>query len=189
VLVHFRKTGARRYGVLVEREGAPTLQMHPAPGFDEYLPHDLLHFVAEAEWGTDGGVFGQLAAGGDAGTFWPVEQELLAQWGRRRRMRSRGRKRGRRSELIAGVLETAWKQRHSSAQLPPDWDERLVAARVGPDELERVLLSLDELARRWHRLHVGQSLALEWPRPGRRARKEPARRRDPQGRRMPANRT
>ena len=63
MLVHFRKTGSRRYGVFVEREGAPSLQMDPAPGFDDYLPHDLLHFVAEAEWGIDGGVFGQLAAG------------------------------------------------------------------------------------------------------------------------------
>jgi hypothetical protein len=59
--------------VFVEREHAPDVFMHPAPGYDEYLPHDLLHFVAEAEWGLDGSVFGQLAAGGNAGTFSPVE--------------------------------------------------------------------------------------------------------------------
>ncbi len=49
MLVHFRKTGARRYAVLAERELAPAVVAHPAPGYDEYLPHDLLHFVAEAE--------------------------------------------------------------------------------------------------------------------------------------------
>jgi hypothetical protein len=70
VKVAFTKTGERRYGVFVDREYAPAMMMHPAPKFDEFLPHDLLHFVAEAEWGLDGAVFGQLAAGGDAGTFW-----------------------------------------------------------------------------------------------------------------------
>jgi Transposase DDE domain len=63
------KTGARRYGVLVQRERAVEVVMNPAPGYDEYLPHDMLHFVAEAEWKLDGAVFGQLAAGGDAGYF------------------------------------------------------------------------------------------------------------------------
>jgi hypothetical protein len=29
----------------------------------------MLHFVAGDEWKLDGAVFGQLAAGGDAGTF------------------------------------------------------------------------------------------------------------------------
>src|ERR671937_1912701 len=109
--VTFQRTGERRYGVLVEREQAPTLAKHPAPGFDEFLPHDLLHFVGEAEWGLDGAVFGQLAAGGDAGTFWPVDQELLGRMMRRRKQRPRGKPRGRRSELLAGVLECAWNAR------------------------------------------------------------------------------
>jgi len=71
MLVHFRKIGPRRYSVRVEPEGTPALVAHPAPGYNEYLPHDLLHFVAEAEWGLDGAVFGQLAAGGDPGIFLP----------------------------------------------------------------------------------------------------------------------
>jgi len=79
MLVRFRKTGARRYDVLVERERAPSVIAH-APGYDDYLPHDLLHFVAEAEWGLDGAVFGQLAAGGDPGIFLPIEPELVAAW-------------------------------------------------------------------------------------------------------------
>lgn len=78
MLVHFRKTGLHRYAVLAERELAPALVAHPAPGYDEYLPHDLLHFAAEAEWGLDGAVFGQLARGGDPGIFPPVERELVA---------------------------------------------------------------------------------------------------------------
>lgn len=146
--------------------------MHPAVGFDDSLPHDLLHFVAEAEWGLDGAVFGQLAAGGDAGTFWPVDQQLVGKWMRRRkRLRKRpstGR-RGRRSELLAGILKRAWKARRRRTPLPRDWDERLAAARVNPEKVQAVVASLDELAERWHGLRVGDSISLEWPRVERRA--------------------
>ena len=165
--ITFKKTGERRYGVFVERENAPPLMMHPAPGFDAFLPHDLLHFVAEAEWGLDGGVFGQLAEGRDAGTFWPVEQHRVRK-AMRRRKRLRKRPRGRRSELLAGVLEEAWNARRARAQLPQEWDERLAAARVEPERLAMVLASLDDLAARWNALRVGESLTLEWPRPERR---------------------
>ena len=34
----------------------------PSPGFDEYLPHDLLRFVADGEWGVDEGGAEQRAA-------------------------------------------------------------------------------------------------------------------------------
>jgi hypothetical protein len=166
--VTFRRTGERRYGVFVERDRAPAMLMHPAPGYDEFLPHDLLHFVAEAEWGLDGAVFGQLAAGRDAGTFWPLEQELLSKWGRRRK-RLRKRHKGRRSELLVHSLECAWNARRGRAPLPQDWDERLAAARVDPARLDAVVASLDDLAERWHSLRIGESLTLEWPRPEGRA--------------------
>jgi hypothetical protein len=165
VNVTFQKTGERRYGILVERDKAPAAMMHPAPGFDDFLPHDLLHFVAEAEWGLDGAVFGQLAAGGDAGTFWPVDKKLLGKAMRRRRhLRTRHYKGGRRSELLADVLDRAWRAHSGKSQLPQDWEERLAAARVDPERLDAVVASLDELAKRWHGLRVGGSLKLEWPR-------------------------
>jgi hypothetical protein len=166
--VTFTKTGERRYGVLVERRYFPDLTMHPAPGFDEFLPHDLLHFVAEAEWGLDGAVFGQLAAGGDAGTFWPVDPTLIRRTRRRQKLRRRGHPRGRRSELLAGALEVAWDARHGRRPLPPDWDERLAAARAEPERVSAVAASLDDLAERWHDLAIGDALTLEWPRPERR---------------------
>ena len=119
MVVEFRKTGARRYGVFVERDTAPPVLIHPAPGFDDYLPHDLLHFVAEAEWGLDGAVFGPLAAGDD-GSFWPADQALVRKAMRRRKLRRKGRPRGRRSELLAEVLEIAWNARRGRASLPED---------------------------------------------------------------------
>jgi hypothetical protein len=110
--VIFKRTGERRYSVFVERDSAPEMMMHPAPGYDPFLPHDLLHFVAEAEWGLDGAVFGQ------------------------------------------------------------NWKERLDQARVEPEQLEAVLVSLDDLAGRWHGLRIGEALMLDWPRPeGRRPRR------------------
>src|SRR3546814_2066250 len=36
---------------------------------DRDLPHDLVHFVVEGVLGLKAGVFGQIAAGGDAGGF------------------------------------------------------------------------------------------------------------------------
>jgi len=100
--VSFAKTGARRYGVVVQRDRAPKLVMDPAPGYDDYLPHDLLHFVAEAEWKLNGAVFGQLAAGGDAGTFHPVDQSLVARAMRdcKRRRRRAGKQKGRVGEEL-----------------------------------------------------------------------------------------
>ena len=45
--VTFKRTGERRYGVWVQRSGEPELMMHPAPGYDGSIPHDLAHFVVE----------------------------------------------------------------------------------------------------------------------------------------------
>jgi hypothetical protein len=184
MLVRFRKTGPRRYAVLVERERAPSVVAHPAPGYDEYLPHDLLHFVAEAEWGLDGGVFGQLAAGGDPGIFLPVERELIGKWVKRRKLRPKTHPKGRRSETLAYALECAWNARRRRRPLPESWDDLIAAARVDSERLAAVVASLDEVAERWHRLPIGGELALEWPRPERRPATAGRQRREKQGRRV-----
>jgi hypothetical protein len=151
--------------VFVERESGPELVVNPAPGYDDFLPHDLLPFVAEAEWGIDGGVFGQLAAGGNPGIFIPVDERLRTEWLRKRKLRRKQHPRGRRSEAMAGVLESTWKARAGKAPLPKHWPSQLAAARAEPERLAAVVASLDKLAARWNKLHVGGSLTLEWPRP------------------------
>jgi hypothetical protein len=166
---------------VVERERAPTVIAN-APGYDDYLPHDLLHFVAEAEWGLDGAVFGQLAAGGDPGLFLPVEPELVARWLRRRKLRPQTRPKGRRSELLAFGLERAWYARRRRRPLPDGWDDLLAEARVDHERLARVVASLDELAERWHGLRIGEELTLEWPRPERRPRRATRPHREKRGR-------
>jgi len=175
MLVHFIKTRRRRYAVRVERDSGPSVTADPAPGYDDYLPHDLLHFVAEAEWKIDGGVFGQLASGSDPGSFLPVDKELVDSWVRKRKIRRKPHSHGRRSEALSGVLDSAWKARTGKAPLPEYWKIQLVAARVEPERLAKVVVSLDDLASCWHKLQVGASLSLEWPRPERRRQHRDAR--------------
>jgi hypothetical protein len=166
--VSFAKTGARRYGVLIERERAPEIVMNPAPGYDDYLPHDMLHFVAEAEWELNGAVFGQLGAGDDAGTFHPTEKPLIPRATRhpKRRKRRAGKPKGRRSEVLAHILQHAWNARHGREPLPNDREEQLEAARVSSSRLERVVDQLHELVERWHSLRVGEQVTLSRARGG-----------------------
>lgn len=166
--VTFTKTASRRYGVEVERDNYPALAIRSAPGYDAYLPHDLLHFVAEAEFGLDGGVFGNLAAGGSARIFVPVDQRLVAKTWRAERRHKTRLPEGRRSEQLAGLLEHAWAIRRRGAPRPADWDERVAENDVDPARLDSVLLVLDGLAERWHGLDTGGSLTLQWPRRERR---------------------
>jgi hypothetical protein len=166
---HFLKSSRRHYGVVVERDRGPAVMVEPAPGYDDFLPHDLLHFVAEVEWGLDDGIFGQLAAGRDPGLFLPVDGELVGKWVRNRKLRKTRPTECARSEALAAVLDAASRARSGRAALPRDWHLQLAAAGVEPERLERVHESLDGVARRWHRLQVGGSLALEWPRPERRS--------------------
>ena len=155
--VSFVRTGKRRYAVEVRRTCYPDLRCGSI-GYDEWLPHDLLHYVAEAEYGLDGGVFGDLAAGGNARIFAPVDKELVAKMWRRQRIRPTRLPDGRRSEELAGQLERGWRERTLSASL---------------------LRKLDDLAARWHALQVGGSLTLEWPRPEGRRRHPSRNRRRP----------
>ena len=175
--ISFVKTGTRRYGVHVERERAPALWIGTAPGYDDYLPHDLLHFVAEAELGLDGGVFGDLDAGGNARMFVPVDKELVAKMWRQKRMHGYRLPDGRRSELLAGVLEGAWEAHGAGRDLTAAQRERTVEAGLDEAKVRALLPLLDDLAERWHALEAGGKLTLEWPRPeGRKRRPRPKRR-------------
>jgi hypothetical protein len=132
----------RHYAIHVHRDRAPDLWMDPAPGYDDHLPHDLLHFVAEEEFGLDGGVFGDLATGGNARIFIPVDPKETAKLWREMRRKKVRLPDGRRSEQLADQLERGWR------------------ARTLEPELQA---KLDALAAQWHALQVGGELTLEWP--------------------------
>lgn len=51
----FTKVAGRRYTISLARRTGPALATRYAPGYDDYLPHDAVHFLAEAEAGLRGG--------------------------------------------------------------------------------------------------------------------------------------
>jgi hypothetical protein len=186
MILVFRRTGQRRYAIEAERAPFPDVEMNPAPGYDGWMPHDLLHLVVEAQLGLTRGVFGQLAAGGDAGTFHPSfkPQETSRAAARvRQRLKARGKiltRKGRdesaQSERATFLCWYEWLARSQSSErrttvqamapqvrhvrdVAPARELRALSER----KLEEICRHLDELSSHWSRLEVGQSMAVRWP--------------------------
>ncbi|MES1186828.1 MAG: hypothetical protein ABUL60_23650 [Myxococcales bacterium] len=156
----------------MEVPGQAAQTMNPAPGFDEYIPHDLVHYVVEATLGLETGVFGRAARGG--GTFYAAETARNSREQARRRRKQARREQGlsreranaeqlETSERIAYLSDIAWRRRHGQrpalTHAPPSAPvSALDAARI-----ERVVSVLDELAPRWHQLTTGDELTFTWP--------------------------
>jgi hypothetical protein len=147
--------------------------MNPAPGFDEHIPHDLVHYVVEAELQLSTGVFGRAARGG--GTFVPAEPALSP----RERARER-RKQLRReaqlhradtvetqqmvaSERLAGLCDLAWRRRHGQRPDPGRVAPLLLPSSEDAELIERVLARLDQLAPIWNALPVDAEMTFVWP--------------------------
>lgn len=164
MIVVFRRTRERGYAVEARRSAFPDLEMNPAPGYDQLIPHDLMHMVVEAQLGLYGGVFGQLASGGDAGTFHPVftHNETTREMARvRTRVKERGRKllrEGRddcaQSERATFVCWQYWRGKDRTAN---------TESALTPTKLAEIFIHLDILSSHWSKLDVGESLAVRWP--------------------------
>lgn len=169
--VAFKRTGERRYAVIVSVPGQPEQSIHPAPGYDDDIPHDLVHYVVEAELKLASGVFGRADRGG--GSF--ISQaggELSAREQARQRRRQRKREAGLRdedhagdmlrSERLAALCDLSWRRHHGQRpdplRKPPEPLEPDDASKV-----ERVVARLDQLAPLWRALPVGAALTFEWP--------------------------
>ncbi len=173
--VEFHRTGERRYAVRVRRAGDVDLEMDPAPGYDARMPHDLVHFVVERELGIRLGIFGQIAAGGTAGTFRPIasaygstrdaarQRRALAR--RSAKLETEGRQDSARSERAADVSLRAWTVRRSqtgsNAERSADehaTDETMLTR----GQLMRICDRLDEMSAQWEGLKVGEALTVQW---------------------------
>jgi hypothetical protein len=166
--VTFMRTDKRRYAVHVTRENAADLVMDPAPGFHDYIPHDLVHFLVETHFGLREGVYGLLAVGGDADTFLDPRGTVRE----RKRMKAKNRLSGTdvgRSEKLAGLVQHAWELRYGGAQRQLPADE-LDSLGVTPHDIDDAVEALHRLARSWHALSSGNRLRLTWPWPERRTR-------------------
>jgi hypothetical protein len=182
--VTFIRTGERRYAVRAELEGMPIVEMSPAPGYDNLVPHDLQHFIVERALGIDGAIYGQLAAGGTAGTFRAVAASGNSRSASRDRRR-RDRKSSQlmrdqqldcaRSERATYVCWHDWLSHSSDPVLRTQAVKMREAAkgtmRAMPRE-ERALYSTEKLieirsqfsklSERWLALKMGEGFTERW---------------------------
>ena len=164
----------------------PDFEMNPAPGYDNLIPHDLMHMVVEAQLGLSRAVFGQLAAGGDAGTFHPIfrDNEKPREMSRvRNRVKERsqrlmreGRDDCAQSERATYICWQYWLARsrsnvlkaasQSMAQQAKDVRNLATTRELGvlsQSKLAEICNHLDVLSSHWSQLEVGQSMAVRWP--------------------------
>lgn len=170
--VTFQRTGERGYAVVVEVPGLAAQTMSPAPGFDEHIPHDLVHYVVEAALRLEAGVFGRAARGG--GTFYATGTATNArEQARQRRKQARreqalGRERGNNeqletSERIAYLSDIAWRRRHGQRPDPAFSHPSSPISALDAAHIERVVSLLDLLAPQWNALPAGGELTFTWP--------------------------
>lgn len=170
--VRFRRSGERRYAVIVTLAGEPPRAMDPAPGYDDDIPHDLVHYVVEAELGLTKGVYGRAARG--AGTFITTaerdggpRERARKQRKQERRERGLGAQDARhaadmaQSERLAALCDVAWRRRHG--QRPDPVRSAPVPRSENAANVERVVSRLDAIAPLWRALPVGGELVFEWP--------------------------
>lgn len=172
MLLTFRRTGQRRYAVEAKRASYPDVEMNPAPGYDPCIPHDMMHLVVEAKLGLTRAVFGQLAAGGDAGTFHinPQSKGTTRDLARlRRATKARGQKllregRGEseQSERAAFICWREWQARsRSNVQTMPHQTKGM--RRLDETMLQDICRHLDELSSHWSKLNIGEAMTVHWP--------------------------
>jgi hypothetical protein len=169
--VLFTRAKGNRYRIAIEREHGPPLEPRFAPGYDDYMPHDLAHYVIEERFEIELGVFGQLAAGG-GGIFSPApKHDSLAAKRTARRLAAIGRADMERSERLVGLCVSEWQRRSGRRRSTRARDnlgeaslaDGLADGLANASELDSAVRRLDEVAARWHGLEPGRSLTFEWP--------------------------
>ena len=181
MLLIFRRTGQRRYAVEARRTSFPDVEMNPAPGYDQCIPHDMMHLVVEAKLCLTRAVFGQLASGGDAGTFHlsPQSQATTRDLSRlRKTLKARGQKllrEGRdeamQSERATCICWNEWLARSQSNTQTMARQAKQVREVTPAQELRKldettladICRHLDELSSHWSRLNIGEAMTVRWP--------------------------
>jgi len=170
--VAFKRTGAQRYAVIVTRAAQAAQALDPAPGYDDDIPHDLVHYVVEAELGFANGVYGRAARG--AGTFIATAERDRSPRERARQQRKQQRRERAlsaqdaqqgnemaRSERLAALCDLTWRRQHGQkadlGRTPP------LLRPEDEADVARVVARLNVLAPLWRALLVDQALAFEWP--------------------------
>jgi hypothetical protein len=175
VRVTFTRLAGPRYGVDVVRESGPPARLRVTPSCAERLPQDIACFLVEREFGLKLGVFGQLAAGGDAGTFWAAPADRSARQAlRAHRLQVTGHGDLGRSVRLAAVCTAAWEFETGRRWAPLDGPGRhsrggptawwqLEMAEVGARHLACAVGAFDEVAAAWSALGLRESIGFDWP--------------------------
>lgn len=165
-----RQTGSR-YGVDVIRESGPPARLRVVKLDADWLPGEIAHFVVEREFGLKLGIFGQLAAGGDAGRFWAAPADRDSRLAHRsHRLQVTGRGDLRRSVALVAWCTAAWEietGRRSAGRLRIQLSDGpwplLDVAVVPRDKVAGAVRCLAAAAVTWDELGPGQRVSFEWP--------------------------
>ncbi|WP_148086181.1 hypothetical protein [Actinocorallia herbida] len=170
--VTFRRTGERRYAVIAEPPGRPAQAMDPAPGYDEQIPHDAVHYLVEAELGLMGGLYGRIARGG--GELPIAVRDGEDPKARRRAIRRQQRKQASLrardhasgdemglSEDLAAAVDLAWRRARGARR--PEWAPPRPADPEVEALVQRLMPAVEAFAERWRGLPVGGAVTFRWP--------------------------
>jgi hypothetical protein len=184
--VLFKKTSNRTYAVEVHRPDTESLRMSSAPGYDDYMPHDLQHFIVEQELNLKLGVFGQLAVGGTAATFFAKTSDKENQTKQKTRKNKKLKNRGKRllqdgkedgaiSERATCVCTHNWLASSDNIQLKKrarqmEDNARSVFSLMSEKEkklyskgkIQQINARMNELGEQWYALKQGEHLELTW---------------------------
>jgi hypothetical protein len=172
--VVFERTGERRYAVVVAVPGEGVFSLSPAPGYDDHIPHDLVHYVVEAELGLTSGVFGRAAKGGGSFIARSERDAGPRERARKRRQRQRRESSLRRSddpevgdmavsERLAAACDLAFRRRHGQRPDPTRPAPPATASAEDAARIDRVVARLGQLAPVWNALPVGGRMVFSWP--------------------------
>jgi hypothetical protein len=159
------RNGVDRYSVDVTRAGAAPARLRVRSSAFDPVPCEIAHFVVEREFGLRLAIFGQLAAGGDAGLFWAAPSDRTARSAARaHRLCVTGRGDVGRAVALVAICTAEWERQLGRRPSPLAGPCPLLDASEIPVEvLARAVVSLAGAATHWRQLTPGQSLTLRWP--------------------------
>jgi hypothetical protein len=169
--VTFTRLTGPRYGVDVIRDSGPPARLRVVKLDAEWLPGEIAHFLVEREFGLKLGIFGQLAAGGDAGRFWAAPADRDSRLAHRsHRLQVTGRGDLRRSVALVAWCTAAWEietGRRAAGHRGTEGSEGpwplLDVAAVPRDQVAGTVRCLAAAALAWDELCPGQPVSYEWP--------------------------
>ncbi len=182
--IEFCKIGERRYAIKILRDNFPDLEMNPAPGFDDLMPHDMCHLIVEQVLSIDNGIFGRIAKGGTAGSFRNPPSETVntkKDSRQRRKDKEKGKKIAKqnsddlaKSERATYVCWQNWLSRSDDLKLKQRAEEMKEDAEIirmqmsdaeraiyTKENLARVRARMDELSAIWRSLSIGEKMLVE----------------------------